>query len=179
MGAKRINGLFRSNNNTSWLAYALVAILVLLVQTAPHFFPSIAGARPVLIVPFVVCIAVLEGARVGAAFGLICGLLWGVYSFRVFGFDALILMLIGLICGLLVEWYLRANFLSAMLLCVASMLVHSLIEWTVCYAVFVKQQMWTVLQKIYLPNVLYTALLAPAMYAIVLWLARSLRKHSR
>lgn len=176
LGKKRVGDAFRHKNISSLLLYGVAALLVLLLQNAPSFFPVIWHARPLPLVSFVVCVAVLEGAKAGAIIGAIAGVLWGLYAFRVFGFDALLLMLIGLIAGLLVEWLLRANFLSAVLLCAASVLTYVLIEWLCSYIVFYKPTAFAVLFQAYLPNCLYTIVLSPIIYWIVLWLARLLRR---
>ena len=123
---------------TGSLLIGLAALAVLLMQTAPHLFLSLWGARPVPIVLLVVCVALCEGAQAGAIIGALSGLLWGIYSFRLFGFDALVLMLIGLTAGLLVEWLLRANLLTALLLCTGASLAQALLEWLFCYVLFFK-----------------------------------------
>lgn len=176
---RRIPGLFRHKNYLSMLVYGLAALAVLLMQTAPHLFLSLWGARPVPIVLLVVCVALCEGAQAGAIIGALSGLLWGIYSFRLFGFDALVLMLIGLTAGLLVEWLLRANLLTALLLCTGASLAQALLEWLFCYVLFFKEQVLVVLCRVYLPNCLYTAVLTPLMYWLVLGLARLIRRRSR
>ena len=158
------------------LVYAIGALLVLLAQTAPRLFPAVFNFRPVPLIAYVVCVALLEGARTGAAIGTIAGLLWGVYSFRLFGLDAFILGAIGLTVGLLVERYFRANFLSAMVLCAAAALVQALLEWVFYYLIFLKEDLLSVLIAVYLPNCLYTMVLAPIIYWVVLQITQRLRR---
>ena len=176
LSKKRLGDAVRHKNISSLLLYGVGALVLLLLQNAPSFFPSVWYARPVPLVAYVVCVAVLEGAKAGAIIGAISGTLWGLYTFRVFGFDALLLMAIGLVVGLLVEWLLRANFLSAMLLCAASVLAQALIEWFCNYIIFYKQTAFAVLLRVYMPNCLYTILLSPLIYWIVLRLAHLLRR---
>ncbi|MBQ1950257.1 MAG: rod shape-determining protein MreD [Clostridia bacterium] len=176
MKTRRSIGTFWLKNYISWIVYGLSAVLMVLVQNAPHLFPTLWHARPVPIVLFVVCVAVLEGARIGAVVGLGAGLLWDIYAFHLFGFNALILLAVGLTVGVLVEWLLRANFLSSMLLCGGALLAQALLEWFFCYVIFGREGVWHILWKVYLPNAVYTALLAPAMYYLVLWIARFIRR---
>lgn len=176
LGKKRLGDAFRHKNISSLLLYGVGALIILLLQNAPAFFPTVWYARPVPLVAYVVCVAVLEGAKAGAFIGTLSGVLWGLYAFRVFGFDALVLMLIGLTVGLLVEWLLRANFLSAMLLCAASVLAQALIEWLCSYIIFYKPTAFPILLQVYLPNCLYTIVLSPLIYWVVLQLARLLRR---
>ena len=166
------------NNYSVYIIYGLLALVVLLLQTAPRFFPAIGHARPVPVIVFVVCAALFEGVRVGVVVGVLAGLLWDLYAFRLFGFSALLLLAIGLTVGLLVEWLLRANFLSAMLLCSGAVLVHALLEWFFCYVIFQKEQVLAILWQVYLPNCLYTVLLSPLMYWCMRWIAGVLRRRT-
>ena len=168
--------LFRQQGSYSLLIYGLCGLLVVLMQNAPHLFPVILHVRPTPLVPFVVCVAVLEGAKIGAVTGTITGLLWGLYSFRLFGMDALLLLGIGLVAGLLVEWLLRANFLSALLLCAGGIFAQAVLEWLLCYVMLGKPRAMTVLLRVYLPGGVYTFLLAPLMYGAVLYLAHRIRR---
>ena len=143
---------------------------------SPRFFPEIAYARPTPLVIFVVCVAMLDGPAVGSIMGMVAGLLWVLYSTRVFGYYGLMLMGIGLIVGLLVQWLLRSNFLSAMLLCVSGVVVYSMLDWLICYVLFLDAEASTVLVHVYLPNALYTVLLSPLAYGVVILLARFLRR---
>ncbi len=178
MKTKRSNSALWIKDYSAFFVYCLLTVLVMLVQNAPRFLPMVAHARPVPVVLFVVCVALFEGARTGSMVGLLAGLLMDLYAFRLFGFTALLLLAIGLTVGLLVEWLLRANFLSAMLLCGGTVLLQALLEWFFCYVIFQKEQIWSLLFKVYLPNCLYTLVLAPAMYFGVLWVARLLRRRT-
>ncbi len=176
MAKNPLGNLFRHKGAYSMLIYGLMALLVVLLQTAPHCFPTILHVRPTPLVPFVICVALFEGARAGATVGVLSGLLWGLYSFRVFGLDALLLLVMGLVAGLLVEWVLRANFYSAMLLCGCGIFCQALLEWLFCYVLMGREQMLTILWRVYFPGAVYTALLAPAVYWIVFLLARRIRR---
>lgn len=176
MKSKKNSGSFRLQQYWSWILYSAVVLVVALLQTSPNGFPVIAFARPTPLVLFVVCVAMLEGPAVGSVMGVVAGLLWNLYSSRVFGYYGLMLMAIGLTVSLLVQWLLRANFLSAMLLCVSGVAVYTLLDWLLCYVLFLHDEMGTVLVRVYLPNALYTILLSPLMYWLVLTLARFLRR---
>lgn len=179
MKAKKASSLFRMQNYWTWIMYSVAVLLLALMQMSPRFFPEIAYARPTPLVVFVVCVAMLEGPAVGSIMGMIAGLLWGLYSTRVFGYYGLILMIIGLTVGLLVQWLLRANFLSAMLLCVSGVVVYSMLDWLICYVLYLNAEATTVLLHVYLPNAMYTMLLSPLMYGCVLLMAQFLRRKKK
>ncbi len=176
MKTKRSTGLFWVQNYLAWILYGIGALLFALIQAAPRFLPTIANARPAPLILLAVCVAMLEGPRVGAAVAVLAGLLWDMYSFHIFGLNAILLLCVAVTVGLLVEWLLRSNFLSAMVLCAGGILTHTLLEWLLCYALFLHEEAGMVLLKVYLPNALYTMLLAPFMYGLVLMTARFLRR---
>ena len=179
MKTKQTAGSFVGRNYLTWLVYGLGAIVLTLMQNAPNFFPTIGFARPTPLVLFVVCVAMFEGPRIGAAIGVFSGLLWDLYSMRVFGFTALQMLFISVIVALLVQWLLRTNFLSGMLLCVGGVVALMLLEWFFRYVLYMNDEMLTILLSVYLPNALYTVLLSPLMYWLVLALARFLRRQQK
>lgn len=176
MKTKKASGLFRMQTLWTWILYGALSLLIALMQMSPRCFPEVVFARPTPLVIFVICVAMLEGPEVGAIIGMVSGLLWDLQSFRVFGYYGLILLCFGLIVGLLVQWFLRANFLSAMVLCVGGVIAYTILDWLIRYVLFIEPEMMTVLIKMYLPNALYTVALSPLMYALVLLLARFLRR---
>lgn len=179
MKTNQSSGAWRLRNVMPWILYSAIALLLALLQMAPNGFPFGSLARPTPLVTFVVCVAMLEGPTIGSVMGIVAGLLWNLYSPRLFGYYGLLLMLIGVTVGLLVQWLLRANFPSAMLLCLGAVAVYTLLDWMLSYVLFMDREMWTVLGNVYLPNALYTILLSPLMYWLILWLARLLRRINR
>ena len=176
MKTKHTPGRWRMRMILPWMIYGVLVLLIALLQMSPRGFPMILFARPTPLVLFVVCVAMLEGPTIGSAMGVVAGLLWNLYSPRLFGYYGLILMVIGLAVGLLVQWLLRANFLSAMLLCTGAVMIYTMLDWLLCYVLFLRDDMVAVLLKVYLPNALYTVLLSPLMYWIILLIARLLRR---
>lgn len=176
MKSNKASVLFRMQNHWTWILYSVAILLIALMQMSPRLFPAIVYARPTPLVLAVVCVAMLEGPAVGSVMGVVAGLLWDLYSSRVFGYYGLMLLGMGLTVGLLVQWLLRTNFLSAMLLCVSGVAVYSLLDWLICFVLFLNEEAVSVLTHVYLPNALYTTLLSPLIYGCVLLLARFLRR---
>ena len=179
MKTKRSGGFVFIRHYVYVLLYGVLALVFMLMQTAPRLFPVIGNARPTPLVLFVVCVSIFEGPQLGSLIAVLSGLLWDMYSFRLFGLNAMILLVIAVAVGLLVQWLLRANFLSGMLLCFGGVLSYTMFEWLLCYALFLHEEAGTVLWRVYLPNALYTVLLSPLMYCLVLLCARTLRRRKR
>lgn len=159
-----------------WIAYGIVLLVVSIIQAAPRVLPAIGGAHPYPLISAVVCIAMFEGPLVGAAVGVGGGLLWAVYADRLFGLDALLLLVLGCICGLLVQVLLRNNWLTALLLNGAVILVYTILDWLLRYVLFAQGHVFFALWHILLPNALYTFAVSPIMYWLSYRIARNLRE---
>ena len=159
----------------SWTAWGLLILLFSLLQAMPHAF-EIGGARPLFLVPLVVGIALFNGPIGGAAAGLAAGLLWDLYATHIYGFNGLVMMIIGCVAGLLIWLFLRSTWLTAWLLSAAAVLAQVLADWLFCYLIAGRDGPGWVLFHLYLPNALYTALLSPLFYFLTRSVIRTLRR---
>ena len=156
--------------------YVLIALVCYLAQMTPHGFPSVCGARILPLIPLTVFAAMYAGPVAGAWTGILTGLFWDVYADRLFGMNALILLLIGCACGLLVRLLLRNNLLTALLLCAVALLSYSVVDWVLNVVLLRAEGMWSALLSVALPNCLYTFLLSPVLYLIFDLAEKQLRK---
>ena len=153
-------------------AYGALILLLGLWQAAPGGWPTVCGGRPFLLVPLTAAIAMFAGPVGGAAAGVAAGLLWGLYADRLFGFYALLLLLIGCAVGLLVRLLLRNNTLSALLLCGGAAVAFSLLDWLCNYLLPLREGMFWWLWRSILPATVYTLVLSVPLY----WLVRTVTK---
>ncbi|HCA30883.1 MAG TPA: rod shape-determining protein MreD [Ruminococcaceae bacterium] len=164
-----------SSRYLKWTAYGLIILLTTILQSLPHFPPEIGGARPTLIIPVVVCIAMFEGPVGGAAAGVAGGILWDVFSDRLLGFNALLLLIICCICGLLSQLLIRNNLISSMLMAAAALVFHSLIDWFIYDLMLENDQALNVLLWFTLPGFIYSLILTPLLYYVIYSVAKLLR----
>lgn len=112
----------------------------------------------------------------GAAAGIAGGLLWDLYSDRLLGFNAIVLLIICCACGLLVRLLIRNNLLSALLLAAGALLFQGLMDWFFNYVLLRGSEPWYMLLHLTLPNALYTLILSPLLYGLTRLIAHILRK---
>ncbi len=165
-----------SRRYLKWTAYGLILLVALLLQSAPHGFPEIAGGRPILLLPLAVAIAMFEGPVGGAAAGVAAGLLWDLFSDRLFGFNALLLMLLCCGCGLFVQLLMRNNLLSFLILTGGTLVIQGILDLFFNHILLSQAEPGYVLLHLLLPNALYTLALSPLLYAAIYGTARLLRK---
>ncbi len=153
-------------NVIKWIIYVVLLLLFYTLQTTPGLF-QIMGVKPVLIVPFALCIAIFEGEWAGAFIGILTGLLWDVSSDRLFGYNGLIMMIACATVALLIMYLMRANWLNAALLCGGVMLAQQMLDFLFYYAMWGYAGVLQILLQVTLPTVVYTTLLSPLMFLLV------------
>jgi len=161
-----------------WAAYGLLMVMMVIIQSLPHGIPAIGGVRPVLVVPLVVCIAMYEGPIDGAAAGIASGLLWDMFSDRLLGFNALLLLIVGCACGLLVRLLIRNNLLSAFLLVAGGLLVTGFSDWFFNHVMALQKEAGLALVQYTLPRMGYSLLMTPFLYGLVTLAARTVRRYT-
>lgn len=172
------NKLFHSVK-TDWIhfvTYGLILLIASFIQGAPYAL-EIAGAKPLLLVDLTVCIALFYGPLGGGIAGAFAGILWDIFSVRTLGFNAIVLLLIGTVCGLLIWLMLRNNIITAILLISGACLLQAVLDWFFHYLLFNKGDSFQALIQFYLPNVLYSAIVGPIIFFLVFWLTKKIREH--
>lgn len=164
-----------SSRYLKWTAYGLVILLTAILQSLPHFLPVLGSARPTLMVPVTVCIAMFEGPIGGAAAGVFGGVLWDLFSDRLLGFNALILLIICCICGLMSQLFIRNNLISSMLMTAAALFVQGLINWFLNDFLLESSQALFALINFTLPGFFYSLILTPPLYLAVYKVSKLLR----
>ncbi|MDO4847896.1 MAG: rod shape-determining protein MreD [Clostridiaceae bacterium] len=149
------------------LGFVLIILAVNILQNTKGFFFEPFGMRAFLLIPLVVSIGMFERSYAGALLGVLAGALWDSASAFWDGYNALILMLIAAICGLLINILMRNHLVTAMILSASACVIYS-----VAYVMFfivargLDSPGW-LLMSFYLPSALYTALFTPLFYILV------------
>ncbi|MBO4339735.1 MAG: rod shape-determining protein MreD [Clostridiales bacterium] len=108
------------------LLIAAVIIVCALLQLTIGYFPSFFGVHFFLLVPLCVCIAIFEGERWGAAFGVFAGALWDLTHGGGDGYNALFLFAICAVCGVLVRYLMQKNIVTALVMSGGACFLYSL-----------------------------------------------------
>ena len=90
-----------------WCCYVLGLLVCAALQTTPGLF-QLGQAKPLLILPLCLAVAVFEGEFGGALFGMVCGLMWDYTAGRTVGMLGLELMILCFAVGVLVQLYLQS-----------------------------------------------------------------------
>lgn len=144
--------------------FILLIIFAAILQNTPHLFPTIFGVRAFLLIPIVVCIAMFERDLVATLMGIFAGALWDVTMAVGDGYNALFMMIIATAVGLLINYLMRNNLSTALLLCGISILLYVILYWfffVICRGI---EGGAILLLTYYLPSALYTFIFVPIIY---------------
>lgn len=149
----------------------LLILAVHILQNTRGLFPEIFGVKANPLIPLVICIGMFEREIAGAVLGMLAGILWDSVSPMGDGYNALLLMLAGAAAGLLIDYLMRNNLMTALLLSGFACLIYS-----VFYVVFFLlanllangvDSTGYLLIRYYIPAAVYSFLFTPLWYIIV------------
>ncbi|QKN23053.1 rod shape-determining protein MreD [Caproicibacterium lactatifermentans] len=150
-----------------FLAYFLEILLFFILQQAPDLLPVIHYARPLLLIPTAVTIALFEPQVASTAFGLFCGLLIDAgTNGGVLGMHAIILTVICFVVSYLAHDLLQINALTAFLVCGIAAAITIILQWLLFYVSLGYADPAYALVEHYLSRFLYTIALGLPIYAL-------------
>ena len=150
-----------------YLIYALIIFLAHILQNIVPVFPEILSVRPVLLLSVAVCIAMFEGEIVGAAAGLLAGVLWDTVTVTADGYMALYLTVACAICGVLLRIFLRNN-IATYFIVNSTILVIYLVTYVLFFiAARGIDGTTAIFFRYYVPMGLYSFILTPLWYLLI------------
>ena len=161
------------NKLIRYLAYVLELLVLFMLRETPGLLPSIFGARPVLLFPAVVAIAMLEPEVPALLFGVVGGLFCDFGLSGMLGFHALVLGVLCFFISLVIRAYLQNNMATAILTGVWSLGLVVLAQWFFLYFFQYSYPAYALTHH-YLPKYFYTLLFLPLLYLLNRGLSQAL-----
>ena len=155
----------------------LAIFLIAMVQNTPYLSIPILGARPFFLIPLVVCISMFERDLWATFMGVLAGALWDVTLSWGDGFHAIFLMVVATAAGLLVNYLMRNNLYTAMLLSAVAIVLYAVLHWlifVICRGVEGGAMLFV---TFYLPSIVYTFAFVPLIYFIMRGFVKKLKEH--
>ena len=162
------------NKVIRYLAYPRELLVLFMLQETPGLLPPLFGARPVLLFPAVITIAMFETEIPALAFGVVGGLFCDFGLSGTLGFHALVLGVLCFFISLLVRVYLQSNIATALLTGIVGIGLTVCLQWFFLYFFRYSHPSYAFTHH-YLPKYLYTLLFLPLVYFLNRGLSQALR----
>lgn len=147
-----------------YFAYTIEILIFFMVQETPGLIPQLFGARPVLLIPVALSIALYENEKASMSFGLFCGLLIDFGMGGVLGFHGLLLSVTCYALGVLAANLIKTNFLTAMMIAIVVSASVFLLQWVFFFLLFDYEEPVYALTAHYVPRFCYTVAFMPIAY---------------
>ena len=115
-----------------WGCYVLALFVCAALQTTPGLF-QLGEAKPLLVLPLCLAVAVFEGEFAGALLGTVGGLLWDYAAGRTVGMLALELLLLCFLLSAVMQLYFKTSAANVVLLETAAVLLVLSLDWLFFY----------------------------------------------
>ena len=149
-----------------YIAYTLEFFLLYVLENTPFLMPEFLSARPILLIPAAVSIAMYESETASMIIGLLCGLLIDFAGGGVLGFHALILCVFGFITARICETYIQTNFITGMIVCSLATIFSFVLHFIFAYVLLGYSYIGYVFLRHYLPMILYTLIFVPVLFIL-------------
>ncbi len=170
------SSLFKKNLRLiiKWTLYALVLILSYVLAQNPYLF-SLWGLRPLLILPVAVSVAMFEHEFAGGLFAAAAGILWGCSADAVFGYYAILLLVVGVAAGLICSYGMSPTLLTSLLLTGGAALLIGLLDFFFFYVLWSYTELGRFFITRLLPTILLTTVSVIPYFYIVRFIHNKLR----
>ncbi len=170
-----MNNLVKQRGLLKWGIYSLLLLLFYVLQTTPAAL-SIAGVKPMLLIPLAVCAACFEQPLSSGIFGLFCGLFTDAAAGYLLGFNALILMLSCVIISLIHTNFLKSKLLNTLISGLCVLLIQRMLDYFFYYSIWGLDPSCYILLHQILPCAGYSLALCVPIFYLSRLLFRKLQK---
>ena len=147
------------------LINVLLFFVLIFVQYSSVFSLKIANANPLLPLALLTVICMFCSELTAAISGLTIGIFMDAVASTTQGFNAIVLMLLGLSAALIIRHLFNNNILSAISLCALCTTAYFLLRWAFNFAFSASfTENLTYLMQIAFPSILYTVVFAVPFY---------------
>lgn len=161
-----------------YTVYCLVLAAAAILQNVFAARLEVFGARCFIVLPVTVIIALYEHEWAASLLGLFAGSMLDMFSAQHRGYSCIFLMLSCFMLSALVEYLFRNNFQFSMLASAAVIIIYVLLYWILYVLIPSREGAGTVLAHLYIPSIIYTLVLTPAVYVALTALQRRLNRRA-
>lgn len=156
------------------ILYVLLILAGYLLQSTAFSKMAIASVKPNLLLIVTASAGFMHGSRSGMLVGFFSGLLTDIMFGQILGFYALLYMVLGYVNGMFHQMYFKENFRIPSVLITGSEFLYSMAVYIFLFMLRRNFNFLYYLWHIILPELIYTIIVALAVYPLILFLNNKL-----
>lgn len=154
-----------------YFSYAVLLLLLCILQSTPRLIPEILGSKPLLLMPLAFSISAFEGKVPSLIFGALCGVFTDLATGGYIGFFALILTAVCYLEAHLFEKYFVSRFTTVIVFAVVSITLIICVYF-VFFTIFGGVSDWQIhFVNHYLSRIIYTIAITVPIYFVTRFLS--------
>ena len=162
-----------------FLITAVIIIAAYLLQCTVFSSLELAGIKPNLLIIVTASFGFMRGSREGVLVGLVSGLLADIQFGDMIGFYALIYLLVGYINGMFQRLYFDEDIKLPLFLIAISEFLYGIIVYFLTYLLRSDFNFLLYLNKIILPELIYTIVITLGLYPLILFINHKLEAEEK
>ena len=162
-----------------FLITAVIIIAAYLLQCTVFSSLGLAGIKPNLLIIITASFGFMRGSREGMLVGFVSGLLADIQFGDMIGFYALIYLLVGFINGLFQRLYFDEDIKLPLFLISMSEFLYGIIVYFLTYLLRSDFNFLLYLNKIILPELIYTIVITLGLYPLILFINHKLEAEEK
>ena len=162
-----------------FLITAVIIIAAYLLQCTVFSSLELAGIKPNLLIIVTASFGFMRGSREGVLVGFVSGLLADIQFGDMIGFYALIYLLVGYINGMFQRLYFDEDIKLPLFLIAISEFLYVIIVYFLTYLLRSDFNFLLYLNKIILPELIYTIVITLGLYPLILFINHKLEAEEK
>lgn len=162
-----------------FLITAVIIIAAYLLQCTVFSSLELAGIKPNLLIIVTASFGFMRGSREGVLVGFVSGLLADIHFGDMIGFYALIYLLVGYINGMFQRLYFDEDIKLPLFLIAISEFLYGIIVYFLTYLLRSDFNFLLYLNKIILPELIYTIVITLGLYPLILFINHKLEAEEK
>ena len=162
-----------------FLITAVIIIAAYLLQCTVFSSLELAGIKPNLLIIVTASFGFMRGSREGVLVGFVSGLLADIQFGDMIGFYALIYLLVGYINGMFQRLYFDEDIKLPLFLIAISEFLYGIIVYFLTYLMRSDFNFLLYLNKIILPELIYTIVITLGLYPLILFINHKLEAEEK
>ncbi|MBR3594062.1 MAG: rod shape-determining protein MreD [Clostridia bacterium] len=162
----------KKHTSTFYVWVSVIGFLLFTFDSTGLAPLNIGNARPLLLLPLLVAVAMAGREWIGLLFGAVFGILLDTIGAETLCFNMIALFIIGTVCGLLCAHYVNDNVYSAVALCFFSNLFYYVARWFFFYVCAGREEVFSYFFRYCVPTILYNTVFIIPFYFLLRYLSR-------